>query len=386
MALTVDEKSMFFTNIIHSCFSRTTPSKTVIMTSKDKPYITPLIKSLINSRWEAYRSKNFALYKHISTKVKKLLTISKINWAKNAEGGTKQLWKVVNDAIGAKSSRTSPLDFLVKQFPSALHAAEEMNERFVRMQVNRPAPRTVVDTPDWAPLITFESIFKLLASLSPSKSPGIDSIPSLIYKRAAPIIAAPLTHLINVSIQARRFPKNWKQSVIVPIPKTSPPSINELRPISLLPIPSKICEKAILNSGLRPLFCKAFGPLQFGGLKYSSTTAALICLHDLITSCLDQQQTLGVAVLAYDFSKAFDRLGHDAIICSLKENSFPPGFVSWIASYLSGRTQVVKISNITSSPLCITSGVPQGSLFGPFLFNTVVGSLQPQDPSTTIVK
>ena len=160
--------------------------------------------------------------------------------------------------------------------------------------------------------------------------------------------------------------------------QVSSPSKEELHSISLLPTPSKICE------GLMSQWLNVF--LQFGGLKLSSTTAALVCIHDFITAALDNRQIVGVAVLAYDFSKAFDRLGHDTIVSALQANNFPSGFVQWVSSYLTNRSQIVKAYRISSQPLPVTSGVPQGSTFGPYFFNAVVGSLKPIHATTKIIK
>ena len=207
-----------------------------------------------------------------------------------------------------------------------------------------------------------------------------------MYREAAHIIAPPLTHIINVSIQRQQFPAKWKTSLITPIPKSQPVSKDELRPISLLPIFSKICEKVILNSGMATELQKTFGPNQFGAMHNSSTTTALICIHDTITRLLEDPFIKGIFVIAYDFSKAFDQLGHDIIIRELSNSNFPISFVKWLNAYLSHRSQMVKINNTYSDQLLIKSGIPQGSVFGPFLFNSVVGSLRPKHDVCTIVK
>ena len=386
MNLSLEQKCVLFDEIIRACFSRCIPSNSVTMTPKDKPYLTPLIKHLINLRWEAYRQRNFPLYSHLRDKIKKLLVAQKLKWAKKAQKGAKEMWKVVNESIGTKSSKSSAIDAIIKQFPSSQVAADEINTMFAASQTHHLNAASVVDGSDWAPTVSVDSVCGLLSSLHRSKAPGIDGIPTVIYKKAASIIAAPLAHIINVSIQLRKYPDSWKQSLIVPVPKTHPPSKNELRPISLLPIPSKVCEKLVLNTGLMERFRSAFGNLQFGGLKLSSTTSALVCMHDYITSALDCRQCVGVAVLAYDFSKAFDSLGHDDIINALNLNGFPSGFIQWTQSYLSKRTQRVRLHNVTSLPLPVISGVPQGSIFGPYFFNTVIGSLNPISPWTKIIK
>ena len=118
----------------------------------------------------------------------------------------------------------------------------------------------------------------------------------------------------------------------------------------------------------------------------SSTTLALISLHDRITTLLERQNVKGTAILAYDFSKAFDQLGHSTIIDTMINLNLPLGFIQWSLNYLSHRLQAVKIHNAISSPLPVTSGIPQGSLLGPFFFNIVIGTLRESNEDTRIIK
>ena len=80
-------------------------------------------------------------------------------------------------------------------------------------------------------------------------------------------------------------------------------------------------------------------------------------------------------IIAYDFAKAFDRLRHDVIVERMMECGMPNELISWIANYLNDRKQCVKIGTICSKYCRVTSGVPQGSILGPFLFSIVMGSL-----------
>ena len=162
-------------------------------------------------------------------------------------------------------------------------------------------------------------------------------------------------------------PHLWKRANICPIPKSSPPRLDALRPISLLATPSKILEKIVLDS-IKPLFLEHIDKYQFGYLPLSSTTCALIHLLDRITAILEEDDAMGVAVLSLDYSKAFDTITHSTLINKLHLFNFPPGFIAWISSYLYNRTQRTVIGNFMSQPVPITSGVPQGSILGPYLF------------------
>lgn len=391
MNMPLDDKVRQLSGIIEECFTQTIPSSTVAMSPKDKPYITPLLKSLINKRWNAYRRRDFREYNFLSCKVKALLKKEKLSWASKARKGAKELWKAVDEVKGTKSTRLTALDAIIGSYTSTFQATEDINTMFLSNQIRRPAPVLPEGQPinvgsSWTPVIEVDYVHNLISALKAQTSPGCDNIPTILYKKAAHLLAAPLAHIINISILNRRFPDPWKHSLIVPIPKSFPVSKDELRPISLLPVFSKICERAILDSGLAHQLRQAFGQFQFGNVPRSSTTAALVAIHERITSALDDNRTAGVVVIAYDFSKAFDQLGHDTIILALIKNNFPEGFIKWIDHYLKNRSQRVKLSSTVSSARPIMSGIPQGSVLGPFLFNLVVSSLCPLHERTTIVK
>ena len=171
---------------------------------------------------------------------------------------------------------------------------------------------------------------------------------------------------------------------ILPIPKCKKPTYSDFRPISLLPIPGKILEKIIFEKERRNLL-STYDKWQFAYRPGGSTTAALVTIHDKVTELLDQKDCTGVSLATVDLSKAFDRVPHGQLIEYLR-NKTSYVFLHWLSGYLSDRCFRVIYSGNYSTTRVITSGVPQGSILGPYLFASYMSDVQPSTDNVWYVK
>ena len=376
----LEKKCDFFHFALNLAFDMSIPKKTIVMSSNDKPWMTPVLKSLIDKRWEAFRTRNFAKYTHYKLKVKKEILKAKGIWVKK---NTKtNVWRLVRETSGQKSAQN--MSHVLSQYPCLRDAANEINREFLgNCHENGNDAQLNIPTIGQSMKVSESDVLEQLNKLKTKKASP--DIPTFMYKVAAEIICEPLTILFNLSLAMKYVPASWKHAVVVPIPKSRKPNIQDLRPVSLLPVPIKILERLVLNAVKKDLI-NGYGPDQFGFRPKSSTVCALISLHDYWTRCFEDDDISGLQIIAYDFSKAFDRIKCETVMDRLIECSLPLPIVAWIQSYLTQRKQCVRIGAVVSDSANVTSGVPQGSVLSPYLFSLVTGSFDISHLPAHVVK
>lgn len=375
----LDKKVELFYAKFLECLSLI-PCKTVHMSRRDKPWMTSYVKDLINKRWQAYRCRDFNMYNYYKEKCQREIVRCKRSWAKKSRSSSRGIWNVVAEIQGKNGTRS--LSSLFSLFHDDLQAANEINKIFTECF----NPSCLVDFPfddDWCPLSTPFDTFMFLDKLSVNKFTGSDNIPNRFYKLASPFICEPLCHIVNCIISNRYVPTAFKSCVITPIPKCSPVSIKQLRPITLLSVPAKLLEYHVLRQ-TRPFIKRSLPQYQFAYKSLSSTVSCLISVHDIVTKLLECPDVGACFLMNYDFSKAFDCISHSIMIEKLKSLDFPLGFIRLMSSYLSNRWQRVRIGTTFSLALPVTSGAPQGSLLGPFLFVLYCHDIKPLHSSTSL--
>ena len=177
------------------------------------------------------------------------------------------------------------------------------------------------------------------------------------------VVGPHILHVINSCIARCELPPSWRAATVVPLHKggdVHDPS--NYRPISILPVVSKLCERVVCSQLMDYLLSHSIlCSEQYGFRPGLSTEAALLDVITYVTDNIDGGRV--TSLVTADTSKAFDSVEHGRLLEKLGWYGIDE---RWFRAWLSGRTQSIRGGS--SHELAVSHGVVQGSILGPVLF------------------
>ena len=222
-----------------------------------------------------------------------------------------------------------------------------------------------------------DDVKKIILS-SPTKSCLLDPWPTFLVKKYLDILIVPITKIVNLSLSTGEFPERFRTAVVTPLhKKPSLPTdvLGNYRPVSGLSFISKVIERIvakqlnthIVDNGLENTYQSAYRA------GHSTETALLKLKNDIQINMAENKAT---AVVLLDLSAAFDTIDQISLINRLTTwFGIRDTALRWFSSYLSDRSQSVKVDESLSKSTKLECGVPQGSVLGPILFSLYTAPL-----------
>ena len=364
-----------WSNLFSLIIEKHAPMTVMRVSEKYCPWIDKDLKKFMQTKDKlkqatAKRKSQFLMdsYRQVRNKVNVLNIQLKKQYYTNkisaCQGNMKGSWKTINEILN-KRSKSISIDCLKESGSETVHRkhiSNAMNSFFCSVGKDLAEKIDPVPNPLLAGdyeinkhkatfhfrTISVQEIRDAFATVKTAKSFGTDNISSYFLKLALPFIENSLAFLFNTSIETSRFPDSWKVARVTPIFKDGDRADkSNYRPISVLPVISRLFEKLVTNQLYQYMNDNGhFSCGQSGFLRLHSTVTCLLKNTDDWYNGMDLGKLVGLVFI--DLKKAFDTVDHNILCKKLELYGVHHRELSWFKSYLTNRKQFCRVNGVDS--------------------------------------
>lgn len=218
-----------------------------------------------------------------------------------------------------------------------------------------------------------KDVAETIKHISKGKSPGHDGLSIEHLLHAGPHITRVLAMFYSLCVGHSYLPGDLMKTVVVPVVKNKTGDLTDktnYRPISLATIIAKVLD-GMLNTQLNKYV--TLNDNQFGFRPQLSTESAILCLKHTIKYYTDRKTPVYGCFL--DLSRAFDLVRYDMLWTKLRSIGLPPELNCMFQYWYAHQSNSVRWAGTMSDPYRLESGVRQGGLSSPTLFNLYINDL-----------
>lgn len=370
----LEELNSVVTDYTGFCVDSVIPDTTFRVFPNDKPWVNKELKLALKRKRRAFEQGDMLTMNDTQKEIRQIIHDSKQKYKQRIESqmrgnDLRHAWQGMYTMIGKEDKKThittngddlsfaNELNIFYDRFETADFSSERNTIRQQLVYDNTPSIR-----------VTTDEVRRIFNRIDPKKSAGPDHVRGRVLKECSEHLSPIFAHLFQMSLDTYYIPgKAWKSSLIVPVPKVSKPCVlNDYRPVALTSIIMKSLERIVLKHILGEVQHN-IDPLQFAYRAMRSTDDALLCILHNIYCHLDRPKRYAW-VLFIDFPSAFNTIRPHLMMERLLHLGVNANIIRWVESFLTERTQCVRVNKAVSSSILTNTGAPQGNVISPVLF------------------